>query len=236
MDSEHRHELEENDLQEFLLNFREWWGRWGTYVLIVVALSCAAILIWITLSHRDAQARQSAWNDLATSNTPEILQKVASDHSLKTVKILASLRSADLYLAAYLKPAQKPASTQPNQNDLTPKQKLDHAQAMYRQVLSLADQPLFKINALMGLGSVAENRADWAQAKNDYQQAQTLAKQASFTNLAQAAAARIHYVAKIQTKLVFAPPAKQPASKPSATGASHPPVKPLPEKPAATQP
>lgn len=243
MDSQHRHDLEENDLQEFFLNFRDWWERWGTTVMIVITVLCVAGAVYVVLHQRSKQAYQSAWNDLGNSTSPQTLEKVASKYSQKTVKILASLRSGDLYLAQYLSPASASAAASQPSPEASPKADLDHAEAMYHHVLTLADQPIYKLNALMGLANVAENRRLWSEAKNYYQEVERLGHRAGFANFVEEAKTRIDRLPQIQKPLVFAPPATQPATKPTtksrstaATKLKVPAKKASPPKPAATPP
>lgn len=232
MDNQHRHDLEENDLQEFIMNFREWWSKWGNATMTIVAVVCLAVAVYLILSTRATQAHESAWNDLANSAGAQALAQVASEHSDTTVKVLANLRAADIYLsnaavpqvAKSAKPkdqsgetSAKEKSTQTSQAPapkLSQAEQLTRAKAMYKSVLEIAKHPLFKLNALMGLASVAENKGNWAQAGDYYQQAKTLGKKSGYTNFTSNANARLDHIKELKHPVNFAPKIKEPQAKP----------------------
>ena len=83
-----------------------------------------------------------------------------------TVRAQAYLRGADLYLQR----SRTPAAT--GEKPMTPEERrngLDAARAMYRIVLDTAEHEMFKLNARFGLGAVAEDIGEWADARQQYE-------------------------------------------------------------------
>lgn len=179
MDAEHRHELKENDLAEFLANIGPWWAKYGNRLLaVVLALAVGLAAIRWVQSDR-ATAREQAWRDLADTTSPDGYRAVAQSHADPSVQALAYLRGADLLLARASAPRQDQAKTQPAPatdgstppapDETDTSVDLENAALMYQQVLDNAQaHTIFKLNARLGLAAVAENRSDWSQAKRQY--------------------------------------------------------------------
>ena len=214
MDAKERHELKENELAEFLGNFGEWWSKHGNTTLITILL-CLSVYIGFKIYRSSTQrAHDNAWYDLAASTNPRTLEQVAQTYSIPAVRAQAQLRAADMFNQESLAPADA-------ESDLTPEQKLDQAEAMYRNVMDGAEHPVFRLNAMMGLAATAETRRHWDQAREQYDQVIALAEQSSFNHFADMARTRIALLPKLQSPVEFAPdpPATQPADAGSAENA-----------------
>lgn len=98
MDSEHRHELQENDLRESLSNWRETWDKYGTPITVAVLLVVVVFAGYRLYDTYTASKREAAWGELSQTSSPEGLAQVAEQHSLQPVRMLALLRAADLHL------------------------------------------------------------------------------------------------------------------------------------------
>jgi len=194
MDSEHRHELKQNDLREFLENFGAFWEKHGTWILTVVAV---VVVIWAGStwwSNRQMQVRSSAWTALDGAASAPELDGVALDHSQPIVRALARLRAGDLYLDQAVHPQRDLLS------DDDVRQALDRAEQRYRDVLSLNVPPIYRANALLGLAAVAENRSQWDQAAASYE----LVMGMDIPSLAAMARARKQMLPALARPVVFA--------------------------------
>lgn len=98
MDSEHRHELKTNDLEEFLRNFSQFWNKHGTYIMLVLAALAVIFLGSRLYRTSQYQAHEGAWADLAAASTPEALRDVAMNHREPAVQALALITAADQLL------------------------------------------------------------------------------------------------------------------------------------------
>ena len=98
MDSEHRHELQENDLRESLSNWREAWSKYGTPITVALLLFAIVFGGYRLYDMYTSSKREAAWRELAETSSPEGLARVAEQHSVTPVRMLALLRAADLHL------------------------------------------------------------------------------------------------------------------------------------------
>lgn len=180
MDSNHRHELEENDLQAFLANFGEWWQKHGNKTLTAILLVLVVILGFRLIRWQRAAALEAAWSDLETHQTPSGLVEVANRHGNRTVQLLARLQAADTLLREVVTPrsATVTEGQEPDTGtDLTPEQKLDVSAREYEAVRSSRHAPpIFRFNASLGLASVMEQRGQWDEARKIYEGLLTEAK------------------------------------------------------------
>lgn len=165
MDSEHRHELKENDLEHFLSNFGEWWKKYGSTLLLWVLLIALVIVGFNLYGNVRSSSHDAAWDDLALTTNPETYPLVAEDHRNKTVKVLANLWGADAQLQQALTTAQADGA---GDNPIGP---LAQAEGLYKEVLALTDEPLYRANAYLGLASVAESKGQFDEAGKFYDQA-----------------------------------------------------------------
>lgn len=223
MDADHRHELKENDLAEFLAHFGEWWQKHGTKLTLIVLVIVAAYAGKRLIDARSSTAMEQAWGDLATSTSPESYQFVAQSHDMPAVRALANLRGADLLLAQVTVPpddepnAQTATADAPPDN-ADPHQALLDAAAMYQRVI---DDPAaglaFKLNAHLGLAAVAESFHQWGQAKQHYNTVVDLAGPAHAA-IATRTRTRLGMLDRLDKPVLFAPdpePAAEPDSPPS---------------------
>ncbi len=208
MDSEHRHELKENDLAEFLTNFGQWWSNYGM-MLSVVVLAAVAIIVGKTVMDANAAAKkEQAWADLAGSTSPESYSLVAQLHTDPAVRALGNLRAADLVTTGPTLPQTD--NTQTDQPDAAIEFTEKQAADMYKQVIDdEAAHTVYKLNARLGLAAIAENSSDWDQAKNQYQQTIDQAGTA-YAALATHARKRLELLDKLTLPVVFAPEAPKP--------------------------
>jgi len=173
MDSKHRHELEENDLQAFLNNFGDWWGRHGNKILIVTLIVLASVLGVRLWNWQQTAALQNAWSDLSETQTPEGLVDVANRHRNPAVQAIARLSAGDALLQEVVTPRRTiPGVETPAPADRVsdPQRKLDAAASQYQMVIDNQRYHLiYRLNARLGMATVAEQRRDWDEAKRQFQ-------------------------------------------------------------------
>lgn len=208
MDSEHRHELKENDLQEFLENFGDFWKKYGNVILTVLAVVViiyAGQRLW---RDRAESARENAWTELAGATAPQAAERIAVDYSNPTVQAIAYLKAGDLYLAKGSMPdtASARAETLEGENpyEQQREQALQSAEGRYQQVQQLKVPKVYHLNAMLGLAAVAENRRNWQQAEQWYDQVLAAAGD-QYVTLAELARAKKALLPQLQQKVVFAP-------------------------------
>ena len=209
MDPDHRHELKENDLAVFLANFSQWWARHGFKTLIGILLAAAiisAVLIVGQLSRRD---HEQTWSELATTSKAEVFQRRADAYDDPVARALANLRGAALYNARATLPGGTPVGSgaQPDgvSNNADRQAYLNHAEDMLQQVRQDPNVPeLFKLNAMIILAAVQENRGNFDKAAAIYQEVQTGAGEFSSAILHRADH-RLALLEKLHTPLAFGP-------------------------------
>lgn len=217
MDSKQRHELQENDLANMLTgaksvwNDKEWWTRYGNYILLVLLLVSAAFLAKKWADSRTAAVNEQKWADLGLANSPESFDGIASSYSDSVVKSLALLRAGDLL-------AQRAAAgesiittvagldgTDAKKVTTDPAKDAQDAVLRYQDVINMTTvQPLVRFNALMGLASVYEDLGEWAKAKATYEQVAKEGKEIS-PIIAVRAKNRLEILPRLNEPVVFAP-------------------------------
>lgn len=228
MDSEHRHELQENDLRESLSNWRELWSQYGTpitVVLLVVAIGFGGYRLYGMYT---SSKREAAWQELAQTSSPEGLAQVAEQHGIAAVRMLALLRAADLHLEQAIFVAEPTTgeeegadasvdasavrAVQPAETE-EQKQRLARAEAMYQRVLDEAEAAEFRVNAMLGLAAVAESREQWDAAADWYTQAQALGEESQLPRIVGIADHRRDLLDKLRmpVAIVDAPEPEEPA-------------------------
>lgn len=210
MDTEHRHELKENDLAEFIANFGETWRKYGNLIvttLLVLVVGFTAVR-WLTA--RAATAKEQAWRDLAETTSPDGFRAVAIANRDPAVRSLAYLRGADQLLARSAAPANRSdnplaiESTSAMPNDADIENDLNSAAQMYEQVIRDEVPIIYKLNAHMGLAAIAETKRDWEQARDHYESVLALADD-TYVNIARRANTRAEMLDRLKELVIFAP-------------------------------
>jgi hypothetical protein len=166
MDSEHRHELKENDLATAITTAKDWWGKHQMKVLSTAVVVAALILAIRYFSATAANTRDGEQYELATAPGPDAFRKLAQATGSESVMVQASLRGGD----AILTELRKPTGTGPDQVAADKKKQLtESAEGMFKAVLEEAKHPLIRIKARFGLAAIAETRGDWKKAAEQYQ-------------------------------------------------------------------
>jgi predicted negative regulator of RcsB-dependent stress response len=241
MDSNHRHELEENDLFTFLKNFKEWWNRYGTWLLAVTFVVVASLVGYRWYRNRVERQLEETWSGVNGLNatTPDAYLQLARDSSDPSFQARACLAAADLYTAK----AVMPVAPGPGEATERAKQQesLKSAESAYQQVLAVPNaHPLFKLNARLGLAAVAEGQKDWGAARKWYKEIAAEPAAQTYAPILARAKARLAMIDRLEVPVPFAPTPERtlpPTSMPSVLEMGVPPLlRPLPPAPPATRP
>jgi len=167
MDSEHRHELQQNDLEEFLKNSRAAWDKYGTQVLLVILVAVGVLYLVPYLRGREARELEAAYATLAAANSPYSKQDAARQFEhLPGYAGIALLQAADASLQQALglaNPGETPIEGEAKTN------MLNEAAQWYQHVIRLNQSPLQVLNAHAGLACVYETLGQFDKAKAEYE-------------------------------------------------------------------
>ncbi|MFA7236148.1 MAG: hypothetical protein WC058_04715 [Phycisphaeraceae bacterium] len=247
MDSEQRHELQENDLQHFLFHFNEWWKKHGTLMLLAVLILVAIVTGGRWYMGKDARERETAWADLTGTTSPEGLKEVASRYADRPgFAGYALLRASDqLGEQAMDTAATDNADGQKSRDEI--KRLMDGSVALAKQTIDAPDAPglaasgtpsLVKLNARLRLAADYETLAQWDLAKAQYE---AVRKDAGpYKTLATLADLRLSRIASIEQPVTLPQAPPKPKADPTAATPEKPDapapgtsVAPAPETPAA---
>lgn len=240
MDSQHRHELKENDLAEALTNWRDVWDKYGTPLTLAILVVVLVFAGYRLFGYYQTTTHETAWSDLAATASPEGMAEVADDHGVKPVQLLALLQGADLYLnEAVFPPEIADAAAVGDREDgdngdtgdegagsdngadadasslgvdaERVEQRLSRAETMYQRVLDLAEAEVFRANALLGLASVAESRERWDEAASFYDRAKAEAEAGELPELGRIAEHRKSMLDKLKLPVAIVEAPEEPA-------------------------
>lgn len=224
MDSQHRHELQQNDLAEFLSHFQDWWEEHGFRALLYVLVILVVVFGVQNYKARQKAAHDQRWNELDSATSPAMYEAVARTYDEPVIGALARLRGADLALSRAVGRKAEPMpdagmgqlNIEPaaGEDDVDPDAMLTEAEAGYNAVLAMPDVAIaIKLNAMLGLASVAESRRDFDAARQTYDDIQAKAGP-GYENFADMAKRRAAALDRIAEPVVLG---KDPQPEPDAT-------------------
>lgn len=201
MDSQDRHELKQNDLQEFLENFNEWWGKHGNTVLIVIATVVIVFAGYRIYTTRTAQIHDESWAELTAAVSPVSLDDVAERYARNpAIRDQAYLRAGDAYFLEAMPDMMEEKSAEHREAAL------EAAADRYQRVLDKSKQPVFRANALEGLANVAETREQWDKAADYWHQIIKLAERHHLHAFVHRAESRVNMIDTLRQPVVFGQP------------------------------
>ncbi len=214
MDPEHRQELEENDLEVFLTNCKKWWGKHGTKVVLVLLVGALALFAKQMYDKRQAERHETMWSELANATSPEAARSLAMSYSEPGYKAKAWLKGADLLLARALEPqvAPSPANGEGASPPVDRAATLTQAADYYQGVLAV-DQAavVYRLNARLGLATVAETQGDFDAASKQYEQILADAG-TEYAAISAQAKARLEMLPDLKNPVKFGPEPVAPVS------------------------
>lgn len=187
--------LDESKVNEEMIDFLR---KWGTPILLVIALISVAYAANSHFKQRAADKMEEAFAELAAAAgsqtpSPESLRRLGEDYDgVRAVGVLARLQAADIYLATLrtgLKPGATPKPDGSNDpGDLvTPEERtlyLNQARELYQKVIEgSAGKPgrdSLHLNGLYGLAAVEECAGAFDRAREIYGMLAGVAERAGF--------------------------------------------------------
>ncbi len=164
MQTEERHELKQNDLQDFLANIGEFWKKSGNAILIVITLVVVVFAGYRIYNTRLEARYENTWADLALTGSPASFAELGESLPYAAARAKANLNGADLYLQE----ASDPSGREPG--ELPAEEKLQRAQSLYQAVLAAEVHEVMHLNAKLGLAEVALAREDLGAAATQFEQ------------------------------------------------------------------
>lgn len=150
------------EVSEFIDDAKRFWAANGSWIATTLLIFAVVFGGYRFLQNRTSTAREQAWSDLYGVNSQNLVDLVAEAHP-GAVSTLAQLRGGDLALAEHQRlsdPVSDPAAGA---------ELLDRAESRYRAALGSAPHDIYRLNALDGLGVVAESRRDADAARKHYE-------------------------------------------------------------------
>jgi hypothetical protein len=192
MKTERRHELQENELANWLGEKVGAFRPFGKTILGVLVLAAVAMLIGNYLRGRSVRMREAGWSayfEAMSGANPEAFEEVAKVFPDTSAAGWSMQRAADLHLDESLR--------QMFQNREVAKQEIDAARELYEQVLATSRDPMLQQRATYGLAKSLESQGDFAEAQKQYE---LLASRWSDSQFAELARQRLHQIQQPATQ------------------------------------
>ncbi|MBI1337246.1 MAG: hypothetical protein GC164_09830 [Phycisphaera sp.] len=202
MDSKHKEELQQNDLEHFLTHFGEFWNKHGNKVLGVVLVVLLALFGIRYMKLRALERQERDWSELATSTSPESFERIAQDTSDPAVRAYANLKAGDLLLEQTLPETKNDRDKTTDKR--TNEELLNDARTRYQAAMQAPESSIvLRLNALMGIAVVdeAQNKLDSARANLEKLKAQAK----DYPLIAQQADKRLAMLDRLEQPITFAP-------------------------------
>lgn len=195
MDSERRHELETNDLREFLDNFKDFWEKNGNFLLIGLIVVLGSFVAYTQYNKYKAEKAEEAYAELNGADSADAFRAIAGEHG--KVHDEAMRRGADTALSD-----ARAALVAGLADDA--KSALSKAGDAY---LALADRGAtteYQLVGQEGLAKVALMREEWDKAESHYKKIIELAGE-TFLNQADRAQRALDRLDLLKDPVAFAP-------------------------------
>lgn len=166
MKSERRHELQHNELADWIARSYETVRPYGNAILAAVAVVCLVAIGWLWWSRQSAADSATAWNSLylaQVNNNPDDLVELASSHPDTNVGHWAAVVAGDMYLAT--------GCEQLFTNKATAAQDLRKAVDSYLRVLQSSQTASLRERATFGLARAYEALSGTRQSQGELDKA-----------------------------------------------------------------
>ncbi len=222
MDSERRHELETNDLRDFLDNFKDFWDKHGNRMLITLIVVLGTWLGWSKYKQWQADKAEAAYAELNGTDSAAAFRALAGERS--EVHDEAMRRGGDTALgdargALIIGDEEEAATT------------LKNAASAYQALAERGATVEYQLAGQEGLAKVALMREEWDKAAKHYEQIIELAGEA-FVVQADRAQRALDRIDLLKNPVAFAEPEVAPEPIEGGTVAPDPAFPPLPLPPA----
>lgn len=196
MDSERRHELETNDLREFLDNFKDFWDKHGNRLLIGLIIVLGGWLGYNRYNQWQADKADAAYAALNEAGSADALRDLAGEHS--SVHDEAMRRGGDTALGE----ARRALI---DGDDDAAGASLKAARSAYTALSERGATTEYKLVGLEGLAKVALMFEEWDAAAGHYNSIIDLAGEA-FINHANRAQRALDRIDLLKSPVAFSPP------------------------------
>lgn len=200
MDSERRHELETNDLREFLDNFKDFWDKYGNQLLIGLIVVLGSYVGYTRYNQWQTDKAEAAFTELNQADSADAFRALAGERG--EVHDEAMRRGGDTALG------DARSALIANEQDAAD-EALTQAQSAYDALVSRGATPEYQLAGHEGLAKVALMREEWDQAKTHYEAIIELAGD-SFLTQADRAQRAVDRIDLLKSPIAFAPPEDEP--------------------------
>lgn len=229
MDPEHRHELKQNDLQQFFLHFKQWWSKYGTYALVVILLVLVGLVVGRWVGGRQARLLTSANVALAQTTSPAGLYRVARMYPI--VRSRAYLKAGNIRLREALlgsggardagTEGRRDAGGTGGQAASGPQRhRLEQAAQAYQNAIEAGGAKLVVLNARFGLAAVYESLRNFEAASEQYRI--IMEKAGVYKMLAGQARDQLADLSSLKTPVDFAKATEQAGQEPASDQVAEP--------------
>jgi tetratricopeptide (TPR) repeat protein len=211
MKTERRHELQENELANWLGDKLDVLRPYSKAILGVLVLAVVALLLVNFVRGRNERMSEAGWSayfEAMTGRSPEAFEEVADTYPGTAAAGWAMQRAADLHLDEALQ--------QLFQDREAAAQEIEDARELLQKILDTTDDPLLQQRATFGLAKCLEAQGDFEEAKAKYEQVVSRWPNTTFAQLAQQRIEQIQQPATRQWYSWFAEqkPARSPLTDP----------------------
>lgn len=244
MRSDRRHELQTNELSTQIEKVSETVKQNATLLTAIVGGAIVVVSVGIWFVNQRATAQTDAWSRLAVTNAQDAepaelisqFEAVAKDNVTPEITRSAWLKVGRTAIGELIKDRPETETPDPDAR----KELLTKAEAAFNAVVANPGKDVTALGrALMGLGTLAEDRGEFDKAKGYYEKVKSN-KELQETPIAREAEYRLAHIDEWSTMITFAEPAPTPllpegATNSSADGVFTPPadLKPMVEVPPA---
>ncbi len=212
MDKQHKEELEQNDLREFLTHLGEFWQKHSMTILVVVLVAVAAYVLTNWYRTKDRKNQEAAWTEIYVAETPAAYSSAANTHAkLPGASGYALLNAADQMYGEVvygIEPGTVPDATVPRLSEEKVKKLSTEVVPLYEKVINgpHAHEPsLVKLNARFGLAATLTSIGQINEAGEQYDL--IIAEAGVYKTLASIAESKKERLSQLAGTIAFAAPA-----------------------------
>lgn len=205
MDSERRHELETNDLREFMENFKDFWDKYGNQLLLGLIIVLGGWLGYSRYNQWQADKADAAYTSLNDADSPDAFRAIAGEHS--RVFDEAMRRGGDTALG------QARRDLIANDTEAA-NAVLKKAAAAYTALVERGGTVEYQLAGQEGLAKVAVMRDEWDKAEAHYQRVIELADD-TYVTQADRAQRALNRLGLLKSPVAFAEPDAAPEPLPT---------------------
>lgn len=205
METQHRHDLKRNDLEEFFYHFGSWWNQHGMKIFLWILVCGALFVVGRWYLQRESLELEEAYTQKEMASSPGGKLDVATrfEH-LPGLAGMCLLEAADLNAGQALFGDSGPG-IEPAKQEEQRQESLKQASSLYAEVIALNQSPLQVFRARFGLAAVHESLGNFEAAAGEYAKIEKEAAD-QWPSLAAQAQACARTIPDLLQPVVLAPP------------------------------